>query len=284
MKVLLFGAAGQVGRETIIAAAEDPSVRLVALTRAEADLAAPNAGRDAIRREAPDVVINAAAWTKVDAAETEWAAAERLNATAVGELAAASREMGARFVHISTDYVFAGDKKSAPLNEDAPTGALNAYGRTKLEGERLAIAAHPASVILRTSWVFSAHGSNFLKTMLRLAETRDEINVVADQIGGPTPASAIASACLKIAAHKSPPGGVYHFQGAPAASWAEFAEAIFQAAGKPVRVNRIATRDYPMPARRPLFTVLDCSKIAAVFGVAQPDWRGSIKATIGLVA
>jgi dTDP-4-dehydrorhamnose reductase len=150
---------------------------------------------------------------------------------------------------------------------------LNVYGATKLEGEGAVLAADPSAAVIRTSWVYAAHGANFVKTMLRLAEMKDEVSIVGDQRGGPTPASAIADACLTIASRPDGPGGLYHFQGAPAASWADFAEAIFAAAGKNVRVNRILTRDYKTPALRPLHTVLDCAKIRREYGISQPDWR-----------
>ncbi len=279
MRILLFGASGQVGRETIDAA-NRRGVAIVALTRAEADLSTPGAAADVIARAKPDAVINAAAWTAVDKAETETAAARRLNAQAPAEIASAAARAGARLVHLSTDYVFDG-RMMRPLDEAAPTGPLNVYGATKLEGESLVAAALPGGVIIRTSWVYAAHGANFVRTMLRLAETRNELSIVGDQTGGPTPAAAIAEACLDIALKQGGPGGLYHFQGAPPATWAEFAEAIFAAAGKSVKVNRIPTRDYPAPAARPLRTVLNCAKILRDYGVRQPDWRTSLAHIVG---
>lgn len=275
MRIALFGPSGQVGLETLAAAKSRTGATIIPLSRAEADLARPGAGAGAILRLAPDAVINAAAFTQVDKAECEREAAFRINADAVGEIAAAAREVGARFVHLSTDYVFPGDSPE-PLNEETPVGPLNVYGASKLRGEQLALDASPRSVILRTSWVYAAHGTNFVKTMLRLAETREEIGVVADQRGGPTPAGAIAAACLTIAERQNGTGGVYHFQGAPPASWADFAEAVFMAAGKRVRVRRITTADYPTPARRPLSTTLNCSKILRDYQLGQPDWRADI--------
>lgn len=274
--ILLFGANGQVGHETIAAAGD--AVAITPLTRADTDLSVAGAAAAAIARLQPDVVINAAAWTAVDKAEAEADAARRLNALAPAEIAAASRDVGARLVHLSTDYVFDG-ASAAPIGEDAATNPLNIYGATKLEGERLALAEHPGAVVIRTSWVFSAYGGNFVKTMLRLSETRDALDVVADQIGGPTPAAAIARACLAVGLADGP-GGIYHFQGAPTASWADFAEAIFAAAGRSVRVRRIATRDYPTPARRPLHTVLDCGKLKRDYDVGQPDWRPALAACV----
>lgn len=278
MRLLLFGATGQVGRE-IIDAARRRGIVLSAPSRAEADLLKPGAGAGAVERVRPDAIINAAAWTAVDKAETEQAAARRLNAEAPAELAAAAKALGARLVHLSTDYVFDGSA-SSPLEEGAAAGPLNVYGATKLDGERAVFAALPAAVVVRTSWVYAAHGANFVKTMLRLAETKEEISVVGDQTGGPTPAAAIAEACIEIASRRDGPGGLYHFQGAPPASWAEFAQAIFAAAGKPVKVNRILTRDYKTPASRPLYSVLNCAKIRRDYGISQPDWRGDLAGTV----
>jgi len=273
MKIALFGADGQIGKEIIVAGPKLKSAEIFPLRRSDADLLSPGAAAASLRRLRPDAVINAAAWTAVDKAETEIDAAQRINAAAVGEMAAACKEFGARLVHISTDYVFSGEDISAPLDENASVNPINAYGATKLLGEKLAMAGNPDTVILRTSWVFSEHGGNFVKTMLRLSETKAEFNVVNDQIGGPTPASAIAAACLAIALRKDGPSGLYHFQGAPAVSWFDFARAIVAAGRRVTKVNPISTSQYPTPAKRPLFTVLNCSKIDRDYGMKQPDWR-----------
>ncbi len=280
MKIALFGAGGQVGAEVVAAAAAYPSLTLFPLRRCDADLAKAGAAASVIKRILPDVVINAAAWTAVDKAESEADAAFRINAAAAGEIAEACAASGTRLIHLSTDYVFAGDLAEAPLDETTPVDPQNVYGASKLRGEELVISNVPTAVILRTSWVYAAHGTNFVRTMLRLGETRDRLDVVDDQIGGPTPASAIATACLAIARRAKARGGVYHFQGAPAASWADFAEAIFTAAGKNISVNRMKTADYPTPARRPLYTVLNCSKILRDYGIKSPDWRVDIARTV----
>ncbi|MEZ5367504.1 MAG: dTDP-4-dehydrorhamnose reductase [Bryobacterales bacterium] len=282
MKILLFGANGQVGRE-VIAAAADADVNLTAASRDDADLAAQGAAAAMVSRIRPDLIINAAAWTAVDKAEAEDRAVRRINGEAPGELAVSARRHGARLIHLSTDYVFSGAPAERPLDETSPVGPVNVYGETKLLGERLVLNACPDAVVLRTSWVYSSHGSNFVRTMLRLAATKDGISVVADQIGGPTPARAIAGACLKIAHCESGPGGVFHFQGAPPASWADFAEAIFAAAGAETSVMKIETRAYPTPARRPLYTVLNCSKILRDYGVEQPDWRCDLPSTVARI-
>lgn len=278
MHILLFGASGQVGRETVEAAAHR-GLRLTALSRAEADLSVPGAGLAAVVRRRPDAIINAAAWTAVDKAESDIEGARRLNAGAPGELAAAANEAGARLIHLSTDYVFDG-AGAVPLDEGAATSPINVYGRTKLEGERAVLAALPGAVVIRTSWVYAPHGANFVKTMLRLSQTRDALSIVGDQTGGPTPAAAIAEACLDIALQTEGPGGVFHFQGAPPASWAAFAKAVFAAAEQPVKVNEILTRDYETPAARPLFTVLNCAKIRRDYGIVQPDWRSDLAGTV----
>ncbi|MEO1252996.1 MAG: dTDP-4-dehydrorhamnose reductase [Pseudomonadota bacterium] len=272
MKLLVFGKNGQVAR---CLRDEASGVDLVALGSSDVDLMNPGAGRDAVLTHRPHFVVNAAAYTGVDQAETEKEAARRLNADAPGELASAAAETGARFIHLSTDYVFNGEA-DAPYAEEHQTAPLNAYGATKLAGETAVMAAAPDAVILRTSWVVSEYGRNFAKTMLRLARDKHALRIVGDQIGGPTPARDIARALLTIMGKLSrgaPGSGLYHYQGAPAVSWAQFATAIFEAAGLSVEVETISTADYPTPARRPLYTVLNCGRIERHFGLGQPDWR-----------
>ena len=274
--ILVFGSTGQVAREL---RAILPDARFLA--RAEADLADPAACGEAIRRLGPAAVINAAAYTAVDKAESEEEVALRINGAAPGAMARACAELGIPLVHISTDYVFDGTGET-PFATDRQPAPLSAYGRTKLAGERAIAEAGPSHAILRTSWVFSAHGSNFVKTMLRLAETRDTLNVVSDQVGGPTSAKAIAAACKTIAGQlttEPEKSGIYHFSGAPDVSWAEFARAIFTASGKAVAVNDIPTSDYPTPAARPLNSRLDCAALSA-FGLRRPDWNEDMNAVL----
>ena len=269
MSVLVFGQSGQVAREL---ARLMPQALF--LGRAEADLTDPEACARALRASGARLVVNAAAYTAVDKAETEQALAHRINAEAPGAMAQAAAETGAAFVHISTDYVFDGTGEAAWRPDDA-TGPLGAYGRSKLAGEVAVRAAGGTHLILRTSWVFSAHGSNFVKTMLRLSESRDALAVVADQIGGPTPAAAIARACLEIGAQlaEAPQkAGTYHISGAPDVSWAGFAREIFARAGRAVSVTDIPGSAYPTPARRPKNSRLNCETLA-VFGLTRPDWR-----------
>ena len=273
MSVLVFGRTGQVGRE-LAACVPDA----IFPDRAQADLGAPESCAAVIARARPAAVINAAAYTAVDRAETDAATALAINATAPGVIARTCADLGIPLVHISTDYVFDGTGRHA-FAPGAPPGPLNAYGRSKLAGEEAVRAAGGSHAILRTSWVFSAHGTNFLKTMLRLSETRDHLSVVEDQVGGPTPADAIARACLAIAADLGAAPektGTYHLSGASDTSWKGFAEAIFAAARRPVRLEGIASADYPTPAARPLNSRLDCTTLKTVFGIGRPDWRQAV--------
>ncbi len=272
MKILAFGSTGQVATELRRLA---PGA--VFLGRAGADLSDPAACTAAIRAHRPHAVINAAAWTAVDKAETEEPAATVVNGEAPAAMARACAELGLPFLHISTDYVFdgAGDR---PFLPDHPTAPLGAYGRSKLAGERGVLAAGGNALILRTSWVVSAHGANFVKTMLRLGGTHDSLNVVADQIGGPTPAAAIADALYRAAQamQAGAKGGVHHFSGAPDISWAGFARAIMAQAGLACAIHDIPSSDYPTPARRPMNSRLDCTGFTAAFGVHRPDWRAGL--------
>jgi dTDP-4-dehydrorhamnose reductase len=267
--LLVFGRTGQVARAL---ARRRPEARF--LGRDQADLTDPAACAAAIAATDAEVVINAAAWTAVDKAEAEEAAATVVNGDAPAAMAKAAAARGIPFLHISTDYVFdgAGDQ---PFGPDHPTAPLGAYGRSKLAGETGVRAAGERHLILRTSWVVSAHGTNFVKTMLRLGRERATLRVVADQVGGPTPAAAIADALLVAARalRDGASGGTHHFAGAPDVSWADFARAIMASAQLSCRIEDIPSSDYPTPARRPLNSRLDCRSFTAEFGVARPDWR-----------
>ena len=271
--ILVFGKTGQVATEL------QRLGDVVVLRRDQADLSNPAACADAIRTHAPSAVINAAAYTAVDRAEEEEALATTINGDAPTAMARACADLGIPLIHISTDYVFAGTG-DAPWQPDDPTAPQNAYGRSKWAGEQGIRASGCTHAILRTSWVFSAHGANFVKTMLRLSDTRDQISVVDDQIGGPTPASTIAAACLAIAGQlqEAPEKtGTYHFSGAPDASWCALALAIFEQAARPIRVQAISTSTYPTPAARPLNSRIDCNTTTSVFGLARPDWHAGLK-------
>lgn len=268
--LLVFGRTGQVARALAELA---PDARY--LGREEADLGDEGSCAEAIRAASPRIVINAAAYTAVDRAESEAALAGAVNTAAPAAMAQAAAKLGIPFLNISTDYVFDGSG-TQPRSEESATNPLGVYGETKLQGEQAVLAAKGQTAILRTSWVFSAEGSNFVKSMLRLGYERDELSIVADQIGGPTPAAAIAAALLDMAQAmlKDPAkGGIYHFCGAPDVSWAGFAREIFAQAEIPCKIHEIATVDYPTPARRPANSRLDCNKIARDFNLEHPDWR-----------
>ncbi|MBB5223789.1 dTDP-4-dehydrorhamnose reductase [Amaricoccus macauensis] len=276
MRALIFGSTGQVARE-LRRAATGLGIEATFLDRAAADLADPAACAAAVRAASADVVVNAAAYTAVDRAEDEPDLATRINGETPGAIAAACDAKGVPFLHVSTDYVFDGTSGRA-WREDDPTGPLGAYGHSKLAGEQAIIAACPDHVILRTAWVFSAHGANFVKTMLKVGKDRPEMRVVGDQEGCPTAAADIAGALWTIAGdwgRGRGRAGIFHYAGAPATSWAGFASAIFERTSWPARpaVTEIATADWPTKAVRPANSVLDCSAIEAAYGIAQPDWR-----------
>tara|TARA_R110000868_G_scaffold69764_3_gene205142 strand:+ start:58073 stop:58888 length:816 start_codon:yes stop_codon:yes gene_type:complete len=262
--------------------------KVTALSREQADLSVPGACAEAIAQFDGELVINAAAYTAVDRAESEEALAQRINGDAPGEMARACADLGIPFLHVSTDYVFDGGGKRA-RTEAGKVNPINVYGRTKLAGEKAVRKAGGKTAVLRTSWVFSSHGANFVKTMLRLAETRSALTVVDDQIGGPTPAADIAKALLSMgrAMAGGHPGGLYHYSGAPSASWADFAREIFVQSGQDVAVTGIPSSDYPTPAARPLNSRLDCRKLTEDFGIAPPDWRAGLTkvlAELGVMA
>ena len=270
--ILVFGKTGQVAMEL------QRLGDVVALGRDRADLSDPAACADDIRAHGPRAVINAAAYTAVDHAEEEEALATIINGDAPTAMARVCVELGIPLVHISTDYVFDGTGERPWLPDD-PTDPQNAYGRSKLTGEIGMRNSGAMHAILRTSWVVSAHGANFVKTMLRLSETRDALNIVADQIGGPTPARDIAAACLQMAEQliaDPPKSGTYHYSGAPDVSWADFASEIFEQAGKAITVTPIPTTDYPTPAKRPLNSRMDCDATEQIFGISCPDWRDGL--------
>ena len=277
MSILVFGKTGQVATELARLA---PDARYVG--RGEVDLARPSQLAAFLKTVRAQAIINATAYTAVDKAEEDRDLAMAVNGASVGTMAEHAAAQGIPFVHISTDYVFAGNG-TEPWRPEDPTGPLGVYGQSKLAGEALIVNAGGVHAILRTSWVFSAHGNNFVKTMLRLSESREHLTVVADQIGGPTPARAIAAACLAMAQRlisEPDKSGIYHFAGQPATSWADFARATFELAGRDVTVEDIPTSAYPTPAVRPLNSRLDCSSIRADFGITPPDWRAELKTVI----
>lgn len=273
MTALIFGKSGQVATEL---ARLLPDAHFAG--RDSVDLSNPDATIAKIDQLEPDFIINAAAYTAVDKAEEEEALATAINGAAPAAMAQAAAKLGIPLVHISTDYVFDGSGET-PWKTADPTGPLGAYGRSKLAGEEGVRAAGGPHAIMRTAWVFSAHGANFVKTMLRLSETRDALSIVTDQIGGPTPARAIAEACVTMAkALQDDPSksGTYHYSGAPDVSWASFARETFAQAGRDVTVTDIPSKDYPTPAVRPANSRLDCGSTEAIFGIKRPDWRAGL--------
>ncbi|MDB5578015.1 MAG: dTDP-4-dehydrorhamnose reductase [Bradyrhizobium sp.] len=289
MRIVVTGLEGQVAR----ALAERGDQRghdIVRLGRPALDLAGTRAAIGAALVAArPELIVSAAAYTAVDKAESERDLAFAVNASGAEAVALAARDIGVPLVHLSTDYVFDGLKRDPYVETDA-TGPRSVYGASKLAGERLVLAAQPDSAILRTAWIFSPFGNNFVRTMLRFAESRDEVGVVHDQRGGPTSALDIADAVLDVGAHlvadRQPHlRGVFHLTNAGDASWAEFAELVFRASavrgGPAARVRRIATADYPTAAPRPSNSRLDCALIEECHGVRLRDWHDAVDAVVG---
>ena len=267
--ILVIGKNGQVATEL------QRFSGVIALGRAEVDLSNPWACAEAISKHHPNAVINAAAYTAVDKAEKEEPLATLINGYAPKAIAQVCAKLGIPLVHISTDYVFDGSGET-PWSPDNFTAPQNAYGRSKLVGEIGIRESGAVYAIFRTSWVISAHGSNFVKKMLQLSKTQKKIRVVSDQIGGPTPARDIAVACLQIAEQlQFDPSklGTYHFSGLPNISWAEFAKYIFQKKSRSITVTPVPTTDYPTLAARPLNSRLECTQTTQIFGIKQPNWR-----------
>lgn len=288
MRIAVTGKAGQVVT-SLLERGTAAGHQMIALGRPELDLADPASVMRALKAVAPDAIVSAAAYTAVDKAESESDLAHAVNGAGAGAVAQAARRLGVPLVHVSTDYVFDGTL-DRPYLESDPTGPTGVYGASKLAGEQAVLAAHgDNSAVLRVAWVYSPFGANFVKTMLRLAGDRDELGVVADQIGNPTSALDIADAILIVANNMvadSGPAlrGIFHMTASGEASWADFAEAIFAASaargGPSARVRRITTADYPTPATRPANSRLDCGLIALAHGVNLPDWRGALETVI----
>lgn len=293
MKLLLLGGNGQVGRELRRSLA--PLGDLVVATRdgAGADVAAefdaPTSLQELVRAVLPDMVVNAAAYTAVDRAEGEPDVAFRINAEAPAAIARACADAGVLLLHYSTDYVFDG-RGTRPYREDDATAPLGVYGASKLAGEQAIRASGARHAILRTAWVYAAHSANFLHTMLRLGAERDELRVVADQVGAPTPAAWIADATAAVLDHGVDRSGTWHLTQASETSWHGFASAIMQDAhalgllARTPSVLPITTADFPTPARRPAYSVLDTTRLREDFGIVPPDWREGLRTTLAELA
>lgn len=283
MKVLITGAAGQVGRSL---SSQVPSgIEVLACGHKELDIASEGSVSDYVRLNAPDVIINTAAYTAVDRAESEPDLAQKANAAGPRHLAAAARDHGARFIHLSTDFVFDGTA-SVPYRPEAATNPLSVYGVTKLAGERAVIEEHPEqSVVLRTAWVYAAEGANFVRTMLRMMKANPTVRVVADQVGTPTAARSLAETIWQLVA-KPEITGIHHWTDAGVASWYDFAVAVAEEGAllglvpPDVTVTPIATKEYPTPARRPSYSVLDKTSLTSR-GLMPLHWRKRLRIVLG---
>lgn len=284
MKVLVTGAGGQLGQA--LQASAPANAKIVALGHSDLDIGDAAKVAAVISLGTFDLVINAAAYTAVDKAESEEWAAYRINGEGPGHLAAACQAAQARFVHVSTDFVFNG-RSGVPYLPDQETDPLGVYGASKLAGEKSALAADPTALVVRTAWVYGVTGHNFVRTMLRLMAERDEVKVVADQIGTPTFAGSLASAIWALSAAGA--SGIHHWTDSGAASWYDFAVAIQEEAlaigllDRAVPVIPIATADYPTPAKRPHYSVLNKSTAIQIIGAAPPHWRVNLRHMLGVI-
>ena len=285
MRVLIAGSArGQLYHELMRTVPKGVEAIALADGGERVDIARRDVVHGLVNDVAPDAIINAAAWTGVDTAESEIEAARRVNVDGARNLAEAAQSVGAWFAHVSTDFVF-GPGDGRPFATDAATAPMGAYGQTKLEGEQAVLAACPAAAIVRTAWVYSSHGNNFVKTMLRLMNDRDEIGVVADQVGSPTWAHSLAEALWCAAGQRA--SGVFHWTGAGVATWYDFAVAVLEEAramglvSRDVRVKALTTEEFPTPAVRPPFSVMSLASTRATLGIDPSHWREDLRTMLG---
>ncbi|MBB4078536.1 dTDP-4-dehydrorhamnose reductase [Lewinella aquimaris] len=273
-KIMICGSGGQLGQKLITAAKESlTDWRIFAYNRSSLDITRPEDLRVALAEAQPDICFNAAAYTAVDRAESEPDKAHRINVDGARRLAAACHENGVKFVHFSTDYVYAGDF-NRPLRESDATLGTSVYARTKLQGENEVMRHHPDAHIIRTSWVYAEYGQNFVRTMLRLGRERGELAIVADQVGSPTYAADLAAAAIKLAVSTATPG-IYNYSNSGVCSWYDLAKAVHELGGVTCNVRPISTSQYPTPAKRPSYSVLDTAKIAKVVGTPR-HWREAL--------
>lgn len=282
-KILVTGANGQLGNALRKELSADPQLEVIYTDADTLDLTDAEALEFYLKSNPVDFVVNCAAYTAVDRAEADDLKAAAINTAAVGNLGQAASRNGLKVIHISTDYVFSGEN-FRPYEENDEPYPQSIYGRTKLEGEGLLSSFCKDAMIIRTAWLYSEFGNNFVKTMLRLAAERDEINVVCDQIGSPTYAGDLAAAIHTVISHENWQPGIYHYTDEGVASWYDFTKAIFEIAGKKVKVNPIRTSAYPTPAKRPLYSVLSKGKIKRNFGIEIPYWRDSLKMCMARLA
>jgi dTDP-4-dehydrorhamnose reductase len=281
-KILITGGAGQLGSELRDLYQGREDVETFFVDREELALDDIDGIIDGLRNYSPDIIIHGGAYTAVDRAETEIEIADKVNHLASGEIAKYCKQYGAKLLAISTDYVFDGNS-STPLDENTAVSPINVYGETKLKGEQAIQANLPDAIIIRTAWVYSAYGHNFVKTMIRLMGERDEISVISDQIGSPTYALDLAKAIVYIIDGKNWVSGTYHFSNEGEISWYDFAVAIKEIKNLDCSINAIPTSAYPTPARRPKFSLLDKTKIKSTFGVQVPFWKDSLKEMLAKV-
>jgi dTDP-4-dehydrorhamnose reductase len=274
--ILVTGSRGQLGMELQQTAHLYPQFRFVFLSREEVSIADKKKVDDIFEKYRPSFLINCAAYTAVDKAESEKEAAEEINGTAVGHLAELSKQYSTRFIHVSTDYVFPGTQAS-PLREDDEVDPINMYGATKLLGEQLALRNNPEVIIIRTSWVYSSFGKNFVRTMMRLMQEKERISVVNDQYGSPTYAADLAEAIMQIIVAKEWKAGLYNYSNEGVITWFDFAREIRELIQSKCMVDPIATEAYPTPAKRPKYSVLDKGKIIGVYGIRPKDWKESLR-------
>ena len=278
--IIVTGTNGQLGSALLALHMSYPGYKFVFLDRKQLDFVSLKELDSLFETYKPAYFINAAAYTAVDKAETDRKSAMEVNGDAVGKIAKACYENGTRFVHVSTDYVFDGQAES-PYRSEHPTSPVNFYGESKLKGEQLAMANNMGTIIIRTAWVYSVYGHNFVKTMLRLMSERPSVGVVSDQFGAPTYARDLAVAIMTIVEQGAQHTGVYHFSNAGKISWYDFACAIRDKAGLHCQVNPITTADFPTPAKRPAYSVLDTSRLNKDYGVQPRDWQDALQECIG---
>ncbi len=275
VKIVVTGANGQLGKELKQLSSAFPQFEFQFLSREDLPIHHFELVRNFFNAYHPAYLINCAAYTAVDRAESEKELAFQVNGEAVGVLAAVCKERNCRFIHVSTDYVFDGNA-TTPYKEDHPTNPQSVYGASKLEGEQQAFRFNPDSIVIRTSWVYSEFGKNFVKTMLKLMQEREELNVVSDQVGSPTYAADLAAAILHIIGSGKWQPGIYNYSNEGVISWYDFAVAIKVMSGSSCKINPIPTSQYPTPAKRPEYSVLNTEKISQIFGVQSRDWKISL--------
>ena len=282
--ILVTGANGQLGSEMQVISTAYPNYTFLFVTKNELSIDDTEALTLYFDQHQIDFCVNCAAYTAVDKAETEIEKALLINATAVGNLAAICKTHTTQFIHISTDYVFDGTA-TTPYKEDNVVSPVNSYGATKLKGEELALQKNPSSIIIRTSWVYSSFGNNFVKTMLRLMKDKEQISVVSDQVGCPTYAADLAGSIMQIITtdNAAEQAGIYNYSNAGIINWHQFAMAIKEISGSKCLVNPIPSIQYPTPAKRPAYSVLDTSKIQKNFNIQIPEWKDSLQKCLALL-